>query len=146
MRGAKEAEGSPVLFPLAHPSTGVHNQVLRSVGADVPYCVFKAMATHTPISGLVLRNAHCGTLIPFPKDHSDASTRELGEKSVPTSTTQEEEYKAVGLSSFFKKSKQFLATTLGSGQLCSTPSRAGVGGQSSKPWSFASVNSSRSLL
>lgn len=105
MRGAKEEEGSPVLFPLAHPSTGLHNQVLRSVGADVPYYVFKAMATHTPISGLVLRNAHCGTLIPFPKDHSDASTRELGEKSVPTSTTQEEEYKAVGLSSFFKKIK-----------------------------------------
>lgn len=106
MQGAEEEEGSPVLFPLIHPSTGLHNQVLRSVGADVPSYVFKAMAIDTPISDLVLRNAYCGTLIPFPKDHSDISTRELGEKTVPTSTTQEEEYKAVGFSSFFKKKKK----------------------------------------
>ena len=35
--GTEEREESPVLFPLAHSSAGLRNQVLRRVGADVPY-------------------------------------------------------------------------------------------------------------
>lgn len=49
------------------------------------------MAIERPISDLVLRNAYHCILIPFPKDHCDVSTRELGEKTVPTSTIQEEQ-------------------------------------------------------
>lgn len=139
-------------FSLAHSSRGLHNQVLRKVGAAVLYQVFKAMAIERPISGLVLRNAYHCILIPFPKDHRDVSTGKLGEKTVPTPTIQEEEYKAITLSSWKKKpqtnnpTKTFLATTLGSGQSHSTPNWAAVGGQSPKSWSFASINSSQLLL
>lgn len=79
MRGAEEE--SPVLFPLTHSSTGLQNQVLRRVGADVPYQAFEAVAIERSISSLVLRNAYHCILIPFPKDHRDVSTWELGEKT-----------------------------------------------------------------
>lgn len=39
------------------------------------------MAIERPVSGLVVRNAYHCILIPFPKDHRDVSTRELGEKT-----------------------------------------------------------------
>lgn len=52
------------------------------------------MAIKRPVSGLVLRNAYRCILITFPKDHRGVSTRELGEKTVPTSTIQEEEHKS----------------------------------------------------
>lgn len=57
------------------------------------------MATEGPISSLALRNAYHCILIPFPKDHRDVSTGELGVQAVPTSIVQEEEFKAVRLSS-----------------------------------------------
>lgn len=60
------------------------------------------MAIEKPVSGLVLRNPYCFILITFPKDHRDVSTRELREKTLPTSTIQEEEYKAGRLSSWKK--------------------------------------------
>jgi len=65
------------------------------------------MAVERPVSGLVLRNAYRCILISLPKDHRDVSTRELGEKTVPTPTIQEKEYKAVRLSSWKKKQKHF---------------------------------------
>lgn len=65
------------------------------------------MAIERPVSGLVLRNAYRCTVIACPKDHTDVSTRELGEKTLPTSTIQEEEYKAVRLSSWKKPQKHF---------------------------------------
>lgn len=57
------------------------------------------MATEGPTSSLALRNAYRCILIPFPKDHRDVSTGELGVQAVPTSTCQEEEFKAVRSSS-----------------------------------------------
>lgn len=56
------------------------------------------MVIERPISDLVLRNTYHCILIPIPKDHRDVSTRELGEKTVPISAIQEEEYKEVRLS------------------------------------------------
>lgn len=37
MQGVEEQEESPVLFPLTHSNTGLHNQVLRRVAADARY-------------------------------------------------------------------------------------------------------------
>lgn len=103
------------------------------------------MAIERPVSGLVVRNAYHCILIPFPKDHRDVSTRELGEKTAYIKHSGREIQSSHIVRLEKKKKRQnptFLATTPGPDQSRSTPSWAGVGGQSPKPWSFASINSS----